>query len=375
MRNPFKTKNTANVPLRIAHTVSSLQVGGMEQFVLRMAKMQQEQGHEVHVIALTGGPLAEEARKLRVPVRVLSGSHKAVRAAQGLMTMAAIQPDIIHAHNPTSLHYAMMGKLVSGAPVVMTDHGQCMGVARNPSDREWSRTDAVVAVSNAVAKRRGIAAIEGKTSVIPNGVEPTAAHRGRDAVRRELGLPEDRVVAIIAARLVAIKGHETLLRALAELKNSQDPKLSMTLLIAGDGPHREAMEALAGELGLDAEWVRFLGFRLDVPDLLEAADFFVLPSLAEGLPLSVLEAMSHRLPVIATPVDGIPEVVVEGETGLLVPTQAPAALAAAISRMIQDETMRRDFGEAGYQRVHSEFSFEQMVRRYGAVYSDLCDGR
>jgi glycosyltransferase involved in cell wall biosynthesis len=148
----------------------------------------------------------------------------------------------------------------------------------------------------------------------------------------------------------------------------------MTLLIAGDGAKRPEYEALTRELGLTDEWVRFLGFRSDAPDLLGAADLFLLPSLTEGLPLSVLEAMTHGLPVIATPVGGVPEVVLPGRTGVLVPVEDVEALAGAIATMIQDRATRARLGEAGRERARGEFSFSRMVARYDALYGELCHG-
>jgi glycosyltransferase involved in cell wall biosynthesis len=108
-----------------------------------------------------------------------------------------------------------------------------------------------------------------------------------------------------------------------------------------------------------------------VPDLLAAADFFVLPSLTEGLPLSVLEAMAQGLPVIATPVGGIPEVVLEGEHGYLVPVQEDAALAEAMTRLARDPELARRLGEAGRRRVEERFSFAEMARAYEALYHRL----
>jgi glycosyltransferase involved in cell wall biosynthesis len=292
----------------------------------------------------------------------------------GLTTMVRLRPHLVHAHNPTSLHYATLGKLACRARVVMTDHGQGRGSARHPSVREWQQTDAVVAVSEAVAQRREIPAIRNKMSIIRNGIEPAAARRERSALRADLGLRDDAFVAIIVARIDGLKGHETLLRALGRVRDG-DASLQTTLLVAGDGKERPAMEALASELDLGENWVRFLGFRSDAPDLLAASDLFILPSLAEGLPLSVLEAMAHGLPVIATPVGGVPEVVVPGQTGLLVPTEDPEALASAIAELISDKKQRRAFGAAGYERVLKEFSFEQMVQRYNRLYSDLRSNR
>jgi glycosyltransferase involved in cell wall biosynthesis len=359
-------------PLRILHTVSTLQVGGMEQFAVRIAAAQRERGHDVALLALAGGPLAAEAERLRVPTTILSGPHKAIRFALGLATMLTFRPHVVHAHNPTSLHYARVGKRAAGACVLMTDHGQGRGSARQPSAEEWNDTDAIVAVSDDVARRRNIDLIREKTVVIRNGIEPTTATRSRAAVREELGIAEETVVPIIVARIDGRKGHSTLLRALAR-RAPGGP--ATTTLIAGDGAQRPEMEALAQELGLDAGRVRFLGFRTDTADLLAASDLFVLPSLSEGLPLSILEGMAQRLPVIATPVGGVPEVVIPGETGILAPVDDVDAWAAAIDRLARDPAQRHALAAAGYRRAITEFSFAEMVRGYEALYQGLRAGR
>jgi len=340
----------------------------MEQFVLQIAATQQQRGHETAVLALQGGPLLETARREGVKVYVLGGKRKELRVLRALLLLARLRPDIMHAHNPTSLHYAVLGKRAGGARVVLTYHGRGGADARTPGAQEWRSTDAVVVVSQGAVGQLEAPELRDKLSVILNGIAPTTPARDRKAVRAEMGIIEERAVGIMVARMDGLKGHETLLQAASLLHGAGTP---VTLLLVGDGAERANLERQARELGLDAERVRFLGYRSDVPDLLAAADFFLLPSLTEGLPLSVLEAMSQHLPVIATPVGGIPEVVVSGEHGMLVPVQDPQALAAAIAGMVADPTRRLALGEAAYRRVCETFSFEAMTRQYEALYYRL----
>jgi glycosyltransferase involved in cell wall biosynthesis len=356
--------------MRIIHTVSSLKMGGMEHFVLRLAAAQRRDGHAVTVLALQGGPLEREARKRGVRVLVPGGRGKTTRALRAAFTFARLGPHLINAHNQTSLHYAVLGKRVSGAKVVLTNHGQGKGSPRDPGGLEWRLTDAIVTVSRAVAERMDARALGARITTIHNGVEIPAAGRPRTETRAELGLPTERVVGIIAARIDHLKGHDTLLRALALLRKRRMPA-NLTVLIAGDGVERASREALARELGLGPDEVRFLGFRSDVADLLAASDIFVLPSLTEGLPLSVLEAMAHRLPTVATPVGGIPELITQGGNGLLVPVNHPRALADALATLAANAPLRRCYGEAAFQCVNAEFSFERMVDKYEALYHGL----
>src|SRR5579884_397699 len=354
--------------LRIVHAVSSLQVGGMEQFVLQIAAAQQQSGHEVAVLALQGGPLLEAARRQGIKVYALGGRRKELRVLRALLLLARLRPDIMHAHNPTSLHYAVLGKRAGGAKVVLTYHGRGGADARTPSAQEWHNTDAVVVVSQGAVGQLEAPEYRDKLSVILNGISPATPARDRQTVRAELVLTEERAVGIMVARMDGLKGHETLLQAAALLREAGTP---VTLLLVGDGSERANLEKQAQESGLNSDCVRFLGYRSDVPDLLAASDFFLLPSLTEGLPLSVLEAMSQRLPVVATPVGGIPEVVHSGQHGLLVPVRDPQALAAAITEMVADPEHCRALGEAAYQRVRETFSIEAMTRQYETLYYSL----
>jgi glycosyltransferase involved in cell wall biosynthesis len=347
--------------------VSSLNVGGMEQFVLRIARAQQRRGHLVLIVALKAGPLLQDAQRDGLPTCVLRSSNKIVRILRTLSLLARFRPDVINAHNQTSLHYATLGKRVGHPRVIMINHGQGLGSARTPDAAEWRRTDRIVAVSHDVAHRMD-PDLTSKIVVIHNGVTPSAPVRNRAEVRRELDLPADRVVGLMVARIDGLKGHDTLLAAAARLRDAGVP---ITFLLAGDGGERANRERLAAELGLGTEWVRFLGFRSDIADLAAASDLFVLPSLTEGLPLSVLEAMSHRLPTVATAVGGIPELITSGENGLLVPVNDPQELADALARLVRDGELRRSFGGSAYRRVQQQFSFAEMVRQYEALYDQL----
>ncbi len=337
--------------------------GGMEHFVLRLAGAQRALGHDARILALRGGPLEAHADRLGIPTIVLGGASTAGRVVRGAAALARLHPDVMHSHNPTSLQYGVLGKMVSGARLVFTDH---RGIVRVPATIEWLLTDAVIAVSRDTARQSPASAVV-DVAVIYNGVDPPAPKRTRAEVRADLGLGEG-PVALHVANFLPVKGHDILMRALGKTK---ELGVALTLVTAGDGPERPAIEAQARSLGLGPDQVRFLGFRSDVPDLLAAADFFVLPSRMEGLPLAVLEAMSHGLPIVTTRIGGNPEVVTDGEHGLLVPVEDPDALAAALARFAGDPELRRKLGEAGRQRVAKEFSFSEMTRKYEAIYDRL----
>lgn len=352
-------------PFRIVHVVSSLQVGGLEHFVIRMAAGQIAAGHHVSILALrSGGPLARTAAEHGVPIRQLTASGRLGRVLQAVVAFAATRPEIVHGHNATTIQYSLIARRCTRAKIVLTAHGRGKSDHRAPTSAEWRGLDAVAAVSEAVADEVRALVLPARLSVIRNGIEPGAPTKSRAEVRAELGM-NDTPAAIIVARIDHLKGHRTLLEAWSRL-----PLPRPILLIVGDGAERGAMEALSADLQLQ-QCVRFLGFRSDVADLLAAVDLFLLPSLTEGLPLSILEAMSHGLPIVATRVGGIPELVTDGVHGALVPPEDAAPLAAAVARLMADSALRTACGEAGRQHVAANFSFAQMLNRYNALYESL----
>lgn len=208
---------------------------------------------------------------------------------------------------------------------------------------------------------------------VHNGIDPERFRR-RSApaeARRRLGLPaEGGLVLGGVGRLDEAKGFEYLLDALGLLvAESRD----VYLVLAGGGPLRERLEEQAQRLGL-AERVRFAGHRRDVQEVYDALDVFVLPSLCEALGYALLEAMATGLPAVASRVDGVPEVVVHGETGVLVPPRNARALAAALRPLLDSRELRQQWGRAGRQRVCDHFNEAGMVRRTLTVYRELLRG-
>jgi L-malate glycosyltransferase len=364
--------------LRIVHLVSSLNMGGLEQFAVRMAHAQRKRGHDASLLTLHDGQLRADAEKLGIPIVLLGGAEsesglarltqKVTRVGRGVLTLRRLSADIVHAHNPVTLHYAHLSKIGGSSKVVLTCHGRGKNEMKPPTPEQWRKTDAVIAVSQAVMNDTTDAHSARICQVIRNGVEPTPPQRNRGEVRAELGLSAERCVGLLAARIDHLKGHEVLLDALAILKRRG---LEFTMLFAGDGKERSAREARAQELGLTPDDVRFLGFRSDIADLLGVSDIFVLPSFSEGLPLSVLEGMAQGLPIVATTVGGIPEVVTQNQEGILVPPKDADALADALAHVVQDAELRKTLGKAGKCRVADEFTFAGMLDAYDMIYKNV----
>src|SRR6202000_977392 len=193
--------------------------------------------------------------------------------------------------------------------------------------------------------------------------DPDKTHKD---VRAELGIKPDSVVVLFIARFTGHKQPLTLIRAFGKAL-SQLSGMDVQLLMVGDGDEKEAGVALARELGLEGK-ANFLAFRQDVPDVLHAADIFVLPSLWEGLPIGLLEAMAMRKAVIGTRVDGTREVLQDGDNGLMVESGDVDALAAAIVRLVGDKALRESLSAKAYQTVRQRFDAATMTREIEELY-------
>jgi glycosyltransferase involved in cell wall biosynthesis len=211
-----------------------------------------------------------------------------------------------------------------------------------------------------------------KIRVIQNGLDPLPFERAqRGRIRPALGIGQEETVLVCVANIRPAKGHEVLLDAAHLLKWES---FSFSLWLVGDGDLRPAIEAKVRASDLN-QHVRLLGRRADIPDILADADIFVLASHWEGMPGAIMEAMAAQLPVVATRVGGIPELVVEGETGLLVPPGDAAALATALKRLLTNPDLRRRMGQAGHQRITTHFRLEDKVREQEEVYIQLLRGQ
>jgi glycosyltransferase involved in cell wall biosynthesis len=232
------------------------------------------------------------------------------------------------------------------------------------------KIDSIIAISDGVKKVLVDGGVPAKLiEVIPSGIDfaPYAQARHSDYLRREFHFAPDDYLVGIVAQLEDHKGHTYLIQATKILKQHA-PKIKV--IVVGSGSLQMELDRQARDLAVD-DIVYFLGFREDVPQILSSLDLFVLSSHLEGLGSSLLDAMACRLPVVATMVGGIPEVVIHRETGLLVPPRDPEALAEAILKLYLDRTFAFRLGEKGYEVVHQKFSAEAMADRVIALYEKL----
>jgi glycosyltransferase involved in cell wall biosynthesis len=287
--------------------------------------------------------------------------------------LRSFKPDVVHAHNlffrTTELAAAL--RIVSRTPLVTTLHlGEMTGGGRllRSIVRVYESTvgrcvlrksDRITAVSRAVATyatRRGAGA---DVAVIPNGVDATRFAPGDDE-------PDGKTVLFVG-RLVPNKGPDVLLRALPSLVAAVP---DVKVLLAGDGPMRGKLTQLADALGV-ADVVEFLGHRSDIPELMKEALVFVRPSTLEGLPLTVLEAMSTGIPVVATPVGGTPEIVLPGRTGYVVPVGDHEALSEGIVRVLKSPDEARQMGVRARDLVMRDYTWDRVVDRTEQLYLEL----
>jgi glycosyltransferase involved in cell wall biosynthesis len=364
--------------MRILQLKTSTCRGGAETIVLHFTRRAVARGHEVLTVFSEPGWLEEEFKQRGLPARVLPMS-----SASGVQRMPALlgllwrfRPDVVLNHGARVNIFGTLAARLAGVPSVSVEH--CVDDWRETSprlnnlDRLCARFNTHrIAVSKAVYRMlvdRHILPPE-RISLIPNAVElPPALSRQREALQARFGFSPDNVVAVTTARLVPAKGHRYLLEAMAGLR-AEFPRLR--LLFLGDGEARATLEAQRDALGL-AGSVFFAGSVGGVLPLLTGCDLFVLPSLWEGMPVALLEAMAVGLPVLATRVDGTPEVITDGETGLLVPPRDPGALADGLRRLLTDDALCARLAAAGQAHVRAAYDIETLVDRYLEV---LCDAR
>jgi len=282
---------------------------------------------------------------------------------------------VLHAHCFDPTFVGLLAARIAGTTFIFTrhhsDHNLRLGKRWHTRIDAWCgrHADRVIAVSDAT--RRIMVDIERvperNVVMVYNGAEllPTPPPDSVKALRRELGL-EDEPVCLMMARLHEEKGHRVLFDALPGVLPHVAP---LVVLLAGDGPHREQLESEVRYRELDSV-VRFLGRRHDIPELISLSSVVVLPSLAESFGFAALEAMSLGRAVVAARTGGIPEVVVDGQTGLLVPPGDAGALAVALSRILKDREWALTLGEGGRRRA-AFFSVERMMRGYEAVYDGV----
>lgn len=378
---PALTPSGVDTRPLVVHLVYSLGVGGLETLLVDCINRMPAWRHAV--VCLTAyTDFSDRIRRPDVELHALGkppglglGTHRTF-----WRLMRKLRPTVLHTYNLAALEYAFTGTL-AGVPVrIHAEHGRDAGDPHglNPKHNFLRRrlvpfVDRFIPVSEDLNRWLGdvVRIPRAKTLFIKNGVDTETFAPGGAPAPDSPWSADDIVIGTVA-RIQDVKNHRALVDAFALLR-AQHPGLAarVKLSIVGDGPLLPAVRDQVAALGLqDAVWLP--GSRADIAALLHTFSLFVLPSLAEGTPVSMLEAMACGLPVVASRVGGIPEVVDEGVQGLLAPVGDVAALAAALARYALDPDLRAAHGRAARTRVEERFSLRAMVAAYGALYDGLC---
>jgi glycosyltransferase involved in cell wall biosynthesis len=355
--------------MRIVEVVLSLDIGGQERLVLRMAQAFHERGHDVHVLTLTGGgTLRNELGPIPVHDVIRRRGFDATLYPRLWRLFRSLRPDVVHTHNAVPLIYAAPAARMARVPrTVHSKHGH---IDYSKSSLQLSRAatkfvDHFVAVSTDTAGTAARNEQPGskRLAVIENGIplgKFTPDPAARIAVRDELGIPRDALVVGSVGRLVEEKDYPLLVRAMAPLLGEK-----VRLVIVGEGIVRAEVEAaITPEI---RRFVTLTGARRDVSRALNAFDVYASSSRAEGLPLALAEAMATQLPIVATAVGGVPDIV-PPQIGVLVPHGDPEVFRAAIKRLLDEPATRNAMGEAARAYALGRFAEERMLDRYLKLY-------
>ena len=369
--------------ISICHLIESLCLGGAERGLLNILANPRDSNLNHRIIAFKDGPLKDDYLNMGIDVQIITRKdrwdfHFFLKLFKSLQQGPC---DVVHARNTsTAIVYGGLAAYAIGIPFITSVHGYNMLQKKGMKAWLWQFmhrfANITIAVSESIAKElivRGTRST--KVVSIRNGLDLEAYHsqmldpEERMALRRELVGNDKCCLVGCVGSLREVKGQEFLLDAVAMMP----PSLSdVKYIFAGTGPDMVKLQCQVEKLKLNQR-VIFLGFRTDVFAILQVIDLIVVPSQSEGISNIILEAMAFRVPVVATAVGGTPEVIRDGENGLLVPYGDAAALAVAISTALDDKELCSRFIENGMSRMVSEFSLKRMVDEYESIYLNVAN--
>jgi glycosyltransferase involved in cell wall biosynthesis len=364
-------------PVRVVEVLATGTSGGAQEHLYSLLTRIDRGRYDVSVVSLSPGSAVRKLQREGIPVTVIDDPDDAIAVGALAAHLALLRADVIHNHMYRAELVGTRAAIALGVLghrrpyVVSTIHSSRV---RSPEDREQLRRltphmDQLIAVSHAMERK---IVEEGRATapvrLIYNGVDLDRYGHQEPCctLRDEYGMEPGSQIVGVVARLEPEKGHPTLLEAWPRVLQ-QVP--DAYLLIVGDGSRRAELEHLARQLRI-AHRVVFTGQREDVPAVTAALDVAVLPSYREAQGRAILEAMALSRPVVASNVGGIPEVIEDGVTGLLVPPHDTGALAAAITRLLTDHAYADTIARAGHDLVHDRFCIELMVREIEAIYDE-----
>ncbi|MCC2973051.1 TIGR03088 family PEP-CTERM/XrtA system glycosyltransferase [Massilia sp. IC2-476] len=369
-------------PPLVAHLIYRLDIGGLETLLVDTINRMPAGRYRHAVICLTD--YTDFAQRITRPDVELFALHKPAGLALGthadlFRLLRRLRPDILHTYNLGTIEYAATA-WAAGVPVrVHAEHGRDardpQGV--NPKHNLLRRLvlpfiDRYVPVSHELRGwlERVVRIPARKIQLIDNGVDTERFRPGVAGPLEAWQSDPDAFVIGTVGRLQDVKDHATLVEAFVQLR-ALLPQAKLRLVLVGDGPLRGQLEAQVRERALE-DSVCFAGARSDVAPVMRSFSLFALSSIAEGTPVTLLEAMASGLPVVATAVGGIPDLVEQGVSGTLAPARDPQALAAAIASYVMDRALAQRHGAAGRARIEQQYSMQAMLAAYVALYDELC---
>jgi glycosyltransferase involved in cell wall biosynthesis len=388
MKTPVTTKDSQSLSfmsdpkqsINVLHVICSLPLGGAENQVVTLASALSSDRYKIHVCCLRREGVQANvlrARGINVIALNMRLRYWPIAVYRLYRLIKQLKPQIVHTHmNEAGIWGGMAGKLAGVPVIIATEHSIAFTRKRHMFIELLINyfADKRTAVSEEIRQcyiENQLGSPE-KIITIPNAVdvERFVGLNSRNQLRTQIGVNASFLLIGTVARLVQPKRLDYLIEA-ARLVCDAVPQARF--LIIGDGTLREELEGQAVQLGLAPEYVRFLGSRQDVPDLLSALDIFVLSSEMEGLPVSLLEAMAASKPIVVTRVGAIPQVIQDGHSGLLVSPHDPAGLARAILTLIGDSTLRESLSREAYRTVEARFSTDIVRQQIIALYGSLLE--
>ena len=364
-------------PIRLLECIRQGQIGGGESHLLSLVENMDRTLFDPIVLSFTEGPMVDRLRSMGIKTRVIH-TEKPFDLSKSSEVKQFLQEEgveLVHAHGTRACSNTIRAARSLGIPVIYTVHGWSFHPDQSILTRtlrimgeRYLTSRAAVNISVSASNRQtGTDRIKNfRSLVINNGIDRRKFNPERPLrnIRAELSIPEDALLILFLARFTSHKQPLALIDAFREAL----PQLPEAhLLLVGDGDQKAEAVEMVSAAGLSGK-ITFQPFRQDVPDVLAAADVFVLPSLWEGLPIGLLEAMAMGKAVIATDVDGTREVVKDGQNGLLIEPGNITVLADALQSLGRDEGRRREFGRRALETVRTRFDATGMTREIEGVY-------
>jgi glycosyltransferase involved in cell wall biosynthesis len=353
--------------MKIVHVVYSLEMGGAEVLVAQLCRLQRANGHDVSVCAYSNlGPLGEVLRSEGIQVDVLGEAPFARTFLRFFREFRTLHPDVVHCHNPApTLQAAIPARLTGASCVVSTRHSLVAPPYDKRAEIAYSFVSLfcnwIVGICDATCEnlRHAPLAVRSRIVRVYNGVDKLPSVCADERPTKQ------GFTLLFVGRLAAIKDLPTMIKAVA-IAVSSVPDLQ--LWIVGHGAVRQELEDLVHQLNMEKH-VTFWGERLDVAHFFSAADVYTMSSVSEGLPMSLLQAMSVGLPAIVTDVGGMAEVVRNAESGICTPVGDPASMATAIAELASAASQRAKFAARAISAYNANFTLEKMDSAYTNLYS------